>query len=195
MVAAALRTLSEVGVDEDDIRTEEFAAIENHETVGTENECYRLVSNEGLSRDRCHVRGRSQARRTANDGNGPDRGCSSGQAQMLQSSRNLPDHVLLLNLLMIALVMWPSFQQQVKPALFKFVHKWYCEVATIHAVLGIAAELLGVYIVVVAGTNVLPQWLRFKHRKLWMRTELELWAIVLFSGVGTYCAWYLAPFR
>src|SRR6202158_4615465 len=103
--------------------------------------------------------------------------------------------VLLLKSLMIGLVMCPSFQQQVKPALSKVLHKWYYEVATIHAVLGIAAELLGLYIVTVAGTNVLPQWLRFKHWKLWMRTELVLWAIVLVSGVGTYCAWYVAPFR
>jgi uncharacterized membrane protein YozB (DUF420 family) len=103
--------------------------------------------------------------------------------------------VLLLNLLMIGLVMWPSFQQQVKPALSRVVHKWYYEVAAIHAVLGIAAELLGLYIVIVAGTNILPQGLRFKDWKRWMRTELALWAIVLLSGVGTYCAWYVAPFR
>jgi uncharacterized membrane protein YozB (DUF420 family) len=103
--------------------------------------------------------------------------------------------VLLLNLVMIGLVMWPSFQQQVKPALSKVLHKWYYEAAAIHAVLGIAAELLGLYIVTVAGTNVLPQWLRFNNWKLWMRTELALWAIVLVSGVGTYCAWYVAPFR
>lgn len=103
--------------------------------------------------------------------------------------------VLLLNLLMIGLVMWPSFQQQVKPAVYKGLHKWYYEVATIHAVLGIAAELLGLYIVIVAGTDVLPQWLRFKHWKQWMRTELVLWGMVLLSGVGTYCAWYVAPFR
>ncbi len=103
--------------------------------------------------------------------------------------------VLLLNLLMIGLVMWPSFQQQVKPALSKVLHKWYYEAAAIHAVLGIAAELLGLYIVTVAGTNVLPQWLRLKNWKLWMRTELVLWTIVLASGVGTYYAWYLAPFR
>jgi Ca2+/H+ antiporter len=55
--------------------------------------------------------------------------------------------VLLLNLLMIGLVMWPSFQQQVKPALSKVLYKWYYEAATIHAVLGITAELLGLYIV------------------------------------------------
>jgi uncharacterized membrane protein YozB (DUF420 family) len=103
--------------------------------------------------------------------------------------------VLLLNLLMIGLVMWPSFQQQVKPALSKVLHKWYYEAATIHALLGIASELLGLYIVIVVGTNVLPRWLRFKHWKLWMRTELVLWAIVLATGVGTYCAWYVAPFR
>jgi uncharacterized membrane protein YozB (DUF420 family) len=103
--------------------------------------------------------------------------------------------VLLLNLLMIGLVMGLSVQQQVKPALSKVLHKWYYEVATIHGVLGIVAEILGLYIVMVAGTNVLPQWLRFKHWKRWMRTELVLWAIILLSGLGTYCAWYVAPFR
>ena len=103
--------------------------------------------------------------------------------------------VLLLNLLMIGLVMWPSFQQQVKPALSRALHKWYYKVATIHAALGIMAELLGLYIVIVAGTNVLPQRLRFKDWKLWMRTELLLWTIVLISGVATYYAWYVAPFR
>jgi uncharacterized membrane protein YozB (DUF420 family) len=103
--------------------------------------------------------------------------------------------VLLLNLLMIALVMWPSFQQQVMPSLSKVLHKRYYEVAAFHAVLGMTAELLGLYIVIVAGTNVLPQWLRFKRWKWWMRTELMLWAIVLVTGLATYCTWYVAPFR
>ena len=103
--------------------------------------------------------------------------------------------MLLLNLLMIGLVMGPSFQQQVMPALSKARHRSYYQAATIHAGLGITAELLGLYIVIVAGTNVLPRWLRFKHWKWWMRTELVLWMIVLLSGLGTYCAWYVAPFR
>lgn len=103
--------------------------------------------------------------------------------------------VVLLNLLMIGLVMWPSFQQQVKPAMHKVFHKWYYQVAAMHAVLGIVAELLGLYIVIVAGTNILPQSLRVKNWKLWMRTELVLWLIVLTIGFGTYCAWYVAPFR
>ena len=103
--------------------------------------------------------------------------------------------VLLLNLLMIGMVMWPSFQQQVTPAMSKGLHKWYYQAAVIHAVLGITAELLGLYIVIVAGTNVLPRRLRFNNWKWWMRTELVLWTIVLLSGVATYCAWYVAPFR
>src|ERR1700687_4269629 len=81
--------------------------------------------------------------------------------------------VLLCNLVMIGSVMWPSFEQQVKPALTKVLHKRYYAVATIHAALGITAELLGLYIVLVAGTNVLPQWLRLKHWKWWMRTAME----------------------
>jgi uncharacterized membrane protein YozB (DUF420 family) len=103
--------------------------------------------------------------------------------------------VLLLNLLMIGLVMGPSFQQQVRPALPKVLHRWYYRVATIHALLGITAELLGLYIVIVAGTRALPQWLRFKDWKRWMRAELMLWSIVVLTGVATYYAWYMAPFR
>jgi uncharacterized membrane protein YozB (DUF420 family) len=103
--------------------------------------------------------------------------------------------VLLLNLVMIGLVMWPSFQQQVQPALSKLPHRLYYQIAAMHGALGIAAELLGLYIVVVAGTNILPEWLRFKHWKRWMRAELVLWAIVLLTGLGTYYTWYVAPFR
>jgi uncharacterized membrane protein YozB (DUF420 family) len=102
--------------------------------------------------------------------------------------------VLLLNLLMIGLVMWPSFQQM-KPTLPKVAHKWYYAVATIHAALGIIAELLGLYIVIVAGTSLLPRWLCFTDWKRWMRTELVLWLSVLVTGIGTYYAWYVAPFR
>ena len=101
--------------------------------------------------------------------------------------------VLLLNLLMIALVMWPSFHQQVEPLFPRVFHKRYFTVATIHAALGVAAELLGLYIVMVAGTNLLPQRLCLKRWKLWMRAELVLWWSVLLSGLWTYYVWYVAP--
>jgi uncharacterized membrane protein YozB (DUF420 family) len=103
--------------------------------------------------------------------------------------------VLISNLLMIGLVMGPSFQQQVKPALATALHKWYFAGATLHGLLGITAELLGLYVVIVAGTNVLPDWLRFTNWKRWMRAELILWSMVLLTGIGTYYTWYIAPFR
>ncbi len=100
--------------------------------------------------------------------------------------------VLLLNLVMIALVMGPSFHGQVVPALPEHLGDRYYAVATGHAALGIAAELLGLYIVLVAGTNIVPRRLRFQRWKLWMRTELALWWVVLLTGVATYYAWYVA---
>jgi uncharacterized membrane protein YozB (DUF420 family) len=65
----------------------------------------------------------------------------------------------------------------------------------VHAALGMTAELLGLYIALVAGTNVLPMRLRFRSWKRWMRTELALWLFVVIGGMGTYYVWYIAPFR
>ena len=103
--------------------------------------------------------------------------------------------VLLLNLLMIGLVMWPSFRRQVNPTLPKLLHKAYYSAPIVHAALGTTAELLGLYIVLVAGTDVLPAWLRFTNWKRWMRAEFVLWLVVVITGLGTYYAWYIAPFR
>jgi uncharacterized membrane protein YozB (DUF420 family) len=96
---------------------------------------------------------------------------------------------------MIGLVMWPSFQQQVRPALPRVLHRRYYGMAAVHASLGITAELCGLYIVVVAATSALPQWLRFTDWKRWMRAELTLWSMVVLTGMGTYYAWYVEPFR
>ena len=103
--------------------------------------------------------------------------------------------ILLLNLWMIALTMWPSFRQQVVPHMPRALHRDYYAIATVHMVLGTSAELLGIYIVLVAGTKVVPPSLRFKQWKRWMRVELALWFTALIIGIGTYYAWYIAPFR
>ncbi len=100
--------------------------------------------------------------------------------------------VLLLNLIMIALVMLPSFRVQVAPALPHVFRKRYYIVATVHGLLGMAAELLGLYIAAVAGTKLVPQPLRFSRWKPWMRAELMLWWIVLLGGIATYYVWYIA---
>jgi uncharacterized membrane protein YozB (DUF420 family) len=101
--------------------------------------------------------------------------------------------VLILNLPMIAFLMWPSFHLRVLPRLSTHFGKRYYAIAATHGVLGAVAELFGLYIMLVAGTNILPRSWRFQSWKLWMRIELALWWVVLLSGIGTYHNWYAAP--
>ena len=63
-------------------------------------------------------------------------------------------------------------------------------VATAHAAVGCIAELLGIYIVLAAGTNILPGKLRLVSYKHWMRTALVIWWLELILGVTTYARWY-----
>ena len=98
--------------------------------------------------------------------------------------------VLLLNLIMIALVMWPSFYGQVLPALPKHLTDGYYGAATAHGILGALAEMLGLYIVLAVGTDTLPRRVRIIRLKLWMRIELILWWLVIVTGVLTYYVWY-----
>jgi uncharacterized membrane protein YozB (DUF420 family) len=101
--------------------------------------------------------------------------------------------VLIVNLPMIALVMWPSLHVRVLPQLSRHIEKRYYAVAMVHGVLGALAEVLGLYILLAAGTKILPHAWRFQRWKLWMRIELALWWVVLLSGIGTYYIWYAAP--
>ncbi|HXG67617.1 MAG TPA: DUF420 domain-containing protein [Blastocatellia bacterium] len=101
--------------------------------------------------------------------------------------------VIVLNLAMIFLIMAPSFHRQVEPEIPAKLGDAYYGVAFIHAALGTVAELLGIYIILVAGTKLIPKKLRFRRYKPWMRTELALWWVVILLGIGTYYYWYLAP--
>jgi plastocyanin/uncharacterized membrane protein YozB (DUF420 family) len=99
--------------------------------------------------------------------------------------------VMLLNVVMILLVMAPSFHRQVSPNLQNTRSDLYYALPALHAGLGTIAELLGLYVVLVAsGAPVVPIRLRFTDYRRWMRTTLVLWWVVLAFGVGTYFAWY-----
>jgi uncharacterized membrane protein YozB (DUF420 family) len=98
--------------------------------------------------------------------------------------------VVLLNLLPVALFMMPSYWHAVVPGLVKHIGRSYYWLATVHGVLGIIAELLALYIVLGAATNILPASLRPVRYKLWMRSALALWWLVLLLGVTTYVRWY-----
>jgi uncharacterized membrane protein YozB (DUF420 family) len=99
--------------------------------------------------------------------------------------------IVLVNLAVIALVMIPSFRAQVSPQIPRKLGKPYYALATAHAALGTITEIAGLYILLAAGTSVLPEKLRITKYKLWMRTVLVLWWVVLLSGVATYARWYV----
>ena len=101
--------------------------------------------------------------------------------------------VVLMNLVAIVLTMAPSFRRSFTPPIPTGLLNSYYVLAAVHAGLGTIAELLGLYIFVVAGTNILPKRLRFTRYKPWMRTALALWWLVLLLGVATYLRWYVAP--
>jgi uncharacterized membrane protein YozB (DUF420 family) len=98
--------------------------------------------------------------------------------------------VVLLNLPLVALFMMPSFWSAVAPGLLTHPGRSYYWLATVHGVLGTSAELLGLYLLLAAGTNYLPQRLRLRRYKLWMRSLLALWWLVLLLGLATYVRWY-----
>ena len=99
--------------------------------------------------------------------------------------------VVLLNLVVIVLVMIPSFHVHVSPRIPLKLAKPYYALATAHGILGCVTEIMGLYILLAAGTKLLPSKLRFTNYKTWMRTVLALWWLVLLLGLATYARWYV----
>jgi uncharacterized membrane protein YozB (DUF420 family) len=99
--------------------------------------------------------------------------------------------IVLLNLAVVAVMMIPSFRVHVLPRVPAKLGKAYYALATTHAAIGTVTELAGLYILLSAGTTVLPEKLRITKYKVWMRTVLALWWVVLILGMATYTRWYV----
>jgi uncharacterized membrane protein YozB (DUF420 family) len=102
--------------------------------------------------------------------------------------------IVLLNLAAIAVTMIPSFAEHVVPKIPGKLGKSYYALATAHAALGGLTEIAGLYILVAAGTTLLPERLRITRYKTWMRSVLVSWWLVLLLGFATYVRWYV-PLR
>ena len=99
--------------------------------------------------------------------------------------------IVLLNLGVIVFIMIPSFRVHVRPKIPLKLGKAYYALATAHAALGSVTEIAGLYILLAAGTSVLPEKFRITKYKAWMRTVLALWWLVLLLGFATYGRWYV----
>jgi len=99
--------------------------------------------------------------------------------------------IVFLNAVLIVAAMIPSFHERVQPKIPQKLGRSFYAVATAHAFLGTLAEAAGLYILLGAGTNILPERLRMTNYKAWMRGVLVLWWLALLLGVATYIRWYI----
>jgi hypothetical protein len=102
--------------------------------------------------------------------------------------------VVVLNAGVIALAMMPSVQQRVTPGIPLKLGKSFYALATTHAAFGAVVECAALYILLAAGTTLMPEKLRLTRYKLWMRAVLFSWWAVILIGVATYARWYIPGF-
>jgi len=97
--------------------------------------------------------------------------------------------VVLLNFAAIATFMAPPFRHGIVPEIPPHLGHSYYLLATAHGILGIVAEFFALHILLVAGTKLLPEPLRFTPYKMWMRVALALWWLDLLLGLATCLRW------
>src|SRR5207253_9890977 len=109
--------------------------------------------------------------------------------------RNIPRHravqtaVVLLNIFFIAFVMITSFYQYVIAG--GSTGGTVAILMMVHGLLGLTAELLGIYLVLRMRTQWIPQRLRVKNFKRLMRITLTFWTIIVMLGLEIYYFRYL----
>lgn len=113
------------------------------------------------------------------------------RAGHVRAHRALQSSMVLLNLPIVLTLMAPAYWTYVLPGIPGSLGQSFYLYPTLMLVAGAAAEALGVYIVLAAGTNWVPERFRFRRYKLWMRTELILWWAVVLAGIATYYAWWV----
>ncbi len=92
---------------------------------------------------------------------------------------------LVVTLVMTAIWMAPAYHANWGPGIFTLGNR-VTAAAAAHVITGSLALVLGIYVVLVAGTRLLPERLRFGNYKAWMRTLIAIWWLALLLGVLTY---------
>ncbi len=113
------------------------------------------------------------------------------RAGRVRAHRNLQSSIVLVNIPIVLYGMVPYYLQNVAPFLATQWTLPFVWVPTLMLIAGATAELLGVYIILVAGTDWIPARFRFRRYKLWMRTELVLWWGVVITGLTTYWLFFV----
>jgi hypothetical protein len=108
----------------------------------------------------------------------------------VRAHRYIQSSLVLVNVPIVLIWMIPRYVTQVWPGIPDEITTPYYLVPTLMLAAGVAAEALGIFIILVAATTWIPERLRFRNYKRWMRTELVLWWGVVIFGLSTYYVWY-----
>lgn len=109
----------------------------------------------------------------------------------IRAHRALQSSIVLVNIPLVLYGMLPNYVEYVLPNLGTQLAQAATWVPTFMLVAGALAEVFGVYIILVAGTDWIPSRFRFRSYKLWMRTELALWWSVVVAGLVTYWLFFV----
>jgi hypothetical protein len=105
----------------------------------------------------------------------------------------LQSTVVLLNLGLILRIMLPSFRRQL-PVSFPMSWKDLpVAIVLLHAFIGTLAWLMAFYVILVAGTPLIPRKLRFSNYRRWMGTVYVMWWAALLLGGLLYYLRYVNP--
>ncbi|MBW8056925.1 MAG: hypothetical protein IH782_02930 [candidate division NC10 bacterium] len=113
------------------------------------------------------------------------------RARQIPKHANMQTTMVLANLVFIFFVMIPSFYQYV--ILGGTTGGIVARLMLLHGLLGLLAQLSGVYLVLRMRTQVIPPRFRVRNFKLVMRWTLALWTIIFVLGIGIYYYRYLLP--
>ena len=112
------------------------------------------------------------------------------RTKQIPKHRNMQTTVVLANLFLIAFVMVTSF--------YSFVVAGGTTGGTVatlmmaHGLLGLIAELVGIYLILRMRTQLIPPRFRVRNFKLVMRSLITLWTLIVILGLGIYYFRYLA---
>ena len=105
--------------------------------------------------------------------------------QRYELHRRVQTISVVLNTIVVGVVMVTSYVIFILPGIPDKLDEGSYGITTIHALLGLASVILGVYLTL-GGNGLLPQRLRYTNYKLWMRTSYLLYMLATLLGVLLY---------
>ena len=111
--------------------------------------------------------------------------------KQISKHRTVQTAVVIANIFFIAFVMFTSFYSFV--ILGGTTGGTVAQLMMVHGLLGLVAELTGIYLVLRMRTQIIPPRFRVRNFKLVMRMLISLWTLIIVLGLGIYYFRYLAP--